>query len=790
MRIMDLHLHGFGKYQDFTLKLEQGVNLVHGPNESGKSTLHSFINGMFYGFIKPYTKRTLYSQDHQRLLPWSGSSYSGSIVFEKDGQIYRIFRDFAKGREETRVFHEDTGEDITKMFQNAHNARILQPGEYFFGINSGVFNNTLFIGQQNIRPEGSLAYEVRERLVNSSTGGDEKISVERALGFLDEQLKDIGTTRASTSEYGRLQTEIFDTEKRLALVVEDTEKYRQLMKSRSNILKELNNTKEDLMNYNSIIHKLKIQEKLGIYRDILQIREKNKKIGEELESVLGHESKTQDDYDEALAINEEIGLINSRIASWNEQIVDIEESIEKIYTEETDFLENYQEIIEDCNRFQKLDYLAPKDESMEFLNNNRIKINRYNDFYVWSMSILSIIYMSLFFYSITQGNIIFLASTQIILILLVYGLTRIRTYKMELGKIEDISLIENEKVQILKKYEMEDKHQLYSLFERAKFNGSKAEQDKEILMEFLVKKDTLSLKIRNLSIESESFQKEQNKLLERNDSDSISKFKKGLQKKIRFYEIKKEIAHNQETIKRILKDENIEELRRIQEDYQEDFQTFESGDKDKIIIIHSSLENRNNELQLELKKVEGSLSQLEDSVEEEISLNEKLVGLKETESYLKTKKGSLEFARDRIKKLSGEIHKDYATTLNNRVGGLLDMITDGKYSGVKVDKNLNVGLVEATSQRIVPVENLSGGTLDQLYFGLRIGIMDELLSQELPLILDECFSQYDDKRLKNILEFIMKSQDRQVIIFTCQNREEESLHEIGKKYNRVDLQQI
>ncbi|WP_422486677.1 ATP-binding protein [Gudongella sp. DL1XJH-153] len=790
MRIIELHLHGFGKFQDFTLRLENGVNLVHGQNESGKSTLHSFINGMFYGFIKPYSKRILYSQDHQRFLPWSGSSYSGSIVFEKEGEIYRIYRVFSKGREETKVFHENTGEDITKMVQNANNSRVLQPGEYFFGVNSGVFNNTLFIGQQNIRPERSLAYEVRERLVNASTGGDEKISVEKALGYLDEQLKEIGTIRASTSEYGRLKTEIIDTEKKLALLMEKTKKYGQLMKSRASIEMELSHTEKELTNYHDMIHHLKMQEKLEIYEEVLKLRDKNKNLGEELESVIGHESKKQDDYEEAVGINEEIGLINSRIASWNEQIIEIEESVEKLYSEKTNFLEDHKELIEDCGRFQKLDFLAPKDESLEVLQNDWEKMKRYKALLIWTISLLSIIYMSLFIYSISQGNIVFLAFTQILLIPFVYCLTKVRAYRIELGKIEDIILIVYEKLQILKKHRMTDKDQLYNNFERAKLSGSKAEQEKELLKELQSKNDALSTKIRDSNIDSVSLHRELDKILKNNDSDSITQFKEGLKKKTRFRDIKREIAYNQETIQRTLKGEDIEELRRIYDSVREGFEAIESEDKDRLIQIHSSLQNRNNELQLKLKKVEGSLSQLEDAVEEEISLNEKLVGLKENENLLVSRRESLEFARDRIKKLSGEIHNDYATTLNSRVGGLLVTITDGKYSGVKVDKNLNVGLVEATSRRIIPVENLSGGTLDQLYFGLRIGIMEELLSQEFPLFLDECFSQYDDKRLENILGFIMKYEGRQVIMFTCHNREEKSLQEIGKQYNRVDLQQI
>lgn len=49
MRIRELIIRNFGKFSDKDILLEDGINILYGENESGKSTLHAFIRGMLFG---------------------------------------------------------------------------------------------------------------------------------------------------------------------------------------------------------------------------------------------------------------------------------------------------------------------------------------------------------------------------------------------------------------------------------------------------------------------------------------------------------------------------------------------------------------------------------------------------------------------------------------------------------------------------------------------------------------------------------------------------------------------
>ena len=46
MKIQELEVKNFGKFTDRRIQMEDGINILYGENESGKSTLHTFIKGM------------------------------------------------------------------------------------------------------------------------------------------------------------------------------------------------------------------------------------------------------------------------------------------------------------------------------------------------------------------------------------------------------------------------------------------------------------------------------------------------------------------------------------------------------------------------------------------------------------------------------------------------------------------------------------------------------------------------------------------------------------------------
>ncbi|MCD8023030.1 MAG: AAA family ATPase [Lachnospiraceae bacterium] len=142
-----------------------------------------------------------------------------------------------------------------------------------------------------------------------------------------------------------------------------------------------------------------------------------------------------------------------------------------------------------------------------------------------------------------------------------------------------------------------------------------------------------------------------------------------------------------------------------------------------------------------------------------------------------TEIAALTMAIDRICEISDRIYRENGGRLNEIASEILEEITEGRYSRIVIDDTAQVRI--HTPSRVLGLNQVSGGTMQQIYFALRMAA-GELLGEgvSLPIILDETFAMYDDRRLEATLSWLKKS-GRQVILFTCQNREREILKRIS-----------
>ena len=171
---------------------------------------------------------------------------------------------------------------------------------------------------------------------------------------------------------------------------------------------------------------------------------------------------------------------------------------------------------------------------------------------------------------------------------------------------------------------------------------------------------------------------------------------------------------------------------------------------------------RNDALERELTEKQQKLAQLDEAFG-------KLSGEKDSLRKQDEDLDALSLAIERIQRLSGAIYRETGEEFSRRVSELLVQMTGGRYSSISLDDRMDVNI--NTPDRLLKISQVSFGTMNQIYFALRIAA-GELLSggKNLPLLLDEPFAMYDDERLKNALTFLAGS-GRQTLLFTCQSRE-------------------
>lgn len=92
MKLISLYIENFGGLSQYALEFREGVTVIQGPNGFGKTTLAEFIRAMFYGF--PRKSKTLDKSKRQKYTPWNGGKCGGNLVFEYEGQRFRLERTF------------------------------------------------------------------------------------------------------------------------------------------------------------------------------------------------------------------------------------------------------------------------------------------------------------------------------------------------------------------------------------------------------------------------------------------------------------------------------------------------------------------------------------------------------------------------------------------------------------------------------------------------------------------------------------------------------------------------
>ena len=109
----------------------------------------------------------------------------------------------------------------------------------------------------------------------------------------------------------------------------------------------------------------------------------------------------------------------------------------------------------------------------------------------------------------------------------------------------------------------------------------------------------------------------------------------------------------------------------------------------------------------------------------------------------------------------------YSPILTECAGIPLSEITDGKYESVMLDREFNLRVKSGGA--MYELGYFSRGTADAVYFAMRTAVSDLISGKRnLPLIMDDPFWSFDDKRLENARRFTEKAaENRQIIIFSA-----------------------
>ncbi|BCN28958.1 ATP-binding protein [Anaeromicropila herbilytica] len=241
MLIEELRLKNFGKFIDKSIVLEDGINIIYGDNEAGKSTIHDFIKGMLFGIVKArgrVAKEDLY----MRYLPWNNPSlYQGSMQINIENKKYRLIRNFHKDYKEFRIIDLVTGREY-RSFSEIDSTLLPM-------LNETNYKNTISISQKKAGTDKEFVSEVQNYIANLSTSKDSEVNISNALSYLQAKKKQIesNNTRKRINE--------------LTLFLKDCENERKKIEEYAKELVRLDQRIKTLMEL--INDKLQVEDKIS-----------------------------------------------------------------------------------------------------------------------------------------------------------------------------------------------------------------------------------------------------------------------------------------------------------------------------------------------------------------------------------------------------------------------------------------------------------------------------------------------------------------------------------------------
>ncbi len=232
MKLLRADIRGFGKFYQTSFAFQDGLHILCGPNEAGKSTLHTFIGCMLFG-LERGRGRAARTGLYARYLPWDHDAvYGGSLAFETDDVPCLVERSFRADTRSCTLSVEGKGRTDCPDLS--------LPPEYLEGLTESFYYNTISIRQVKAGPDSSFAEELARSLSGVEKSGSDRIDFASASSSLKAQKKEL-ESRLSPDLEGRILALRLQGE-RLAKMLEDD----SFRSEKERLAKEMDECAEEL----------------------------------------------------------------------------------------------------------------------------------------------------------------------------------------------------------------------------------------------------------------------------------------------------------------------------------------------------------------------------------------------------------------------------------------------------------------------------------------------------------------------------------------------------------------
>lgn len=744
MKLISCYIDNFGTLQDFSLDFNDGITTINEPNGFGKTTLATFIRTMFYGF--PKNARSMGKNDRKKFVPWQSGTFGGNVVFEHNGEKYRVERTFgATPKNDVFTLYKLDPQRKCEDFSD-------QLGLEIFGLDAESFERSTYMPQ--VRDDNTFA-----------TAG-----IQAKLGNLVEDTNDINNfdaavdrlkkARAKLIAYRGMGGSVYDSQRKSAELefkirdlIAKKEQLSTAVEKQANIEKEIEKCTSDLE---------KVREQLSAVYSAevrLQLENQHQRLLQEQNEIKDQLSiykdscanaPTEDDFRICRERLEKITADQALIGGLYCELQN-EENFENLPTAE-DVENNREKLIEaDDLRRRNVNYSAPQ----------KPKKNTAIPFFALGIALVVLAVVLFILSNYTIGAVAAAVGAVLLIGGVYFGIKNM--VSSQLVAVDNTVLAENEKIQKLEdevrefvlSYGVQNEN-LFDALNELKQRLEKAQKHEETSSKIATIEESLS---ENTNFVFDFLSKHVEGFSGENLADDFNRlYLKTRQDTSLYSELLDKKQKNDEELTRFIK-ENQEKLDVPVPEQTVDARELKLRENQLVIAL-----NEKNQAVSQLKSAIRNLQNETDAIPE---LEDELVRLEQLKKNDTAKSAlldkTLEFLTNARETLSmsylGDVKKhfvEYMEKLSNETGDTIFLNQD----------------LEVTLERRGVARELgffSAGYSDIVMLCMRFALVDALFPETKPfIILDDPFINLDDSNTKKALELLKKlGEDRQIIYLVC-----------------------
>ncbi len=769
MFIESIKIGCFGKLSKKEIDLKNGINVIEGSNESGKTTLSEFIKFVFYGLSNKQTDGEM--SERKKYLSWKTDEASGSIVVNTGDGRYRIERSLTSNG---TVYKDNV--TVVDLATNSVLSGIKNPGEHFFGIPEEVFVSTVYIRQA----DGAYfkGESIGQAVENIFYSADESVNTTKAIKKLEDarvQIKHKKNTGRGMLD--SLEKERDELSIRLAEARSANEEILQSEASLKNTVQSIEKNKKECENLSRLLRKGEIIQLLDKFDEKQEYQNNVDNYQNGKKEIIAATSFNgffpDAEYEESLKkLKNELAYVNKSV-----------DPAEKVPAEKDEKNDYYSEILEVMQTYGGRWGISDSIAAFRKKKKRNIAIS-----VMFGLIALVMVGAGLFLGN--KGGIlspILAIGGGVFVLVCIVMLIVSSKYNKLIGNIYYSFGVEDEDglYDVIDEAE-EWQEKEVRLSELAQYNRIKREEDKRVYDE-CISKAVLLLGKWGIVPENDKYESVVGCI-----TDALSDIGE-IKKNLDLYD--KEIEKNRAIVSLIagqLADYDESVLRTEYDSIEGDVQPGQTDDIKKrydfTMIARETLISKQNEL-------ERKLAEQKARTDNPAEIESRLKAVNSRIDELSLKYGAYMLAIEKLTSAADSLRGRIAPELSETSGELMSGLTDGKYKDIGVSDKLALtySFDEDGMTYTKEIDYVSSGTKDIAYVSLRLALA-ELFGKKghsFPIVFDEAFARLDNGRLKNMLRLAKKYSEKgsQTVILTSQTREAEFIRsgEFGDEYNYITL---